>query len=725
MPLAARALAARVQEMYHLFIYLCMNGLLRELLFISGPVSSVVIFTYYVYVLEKRMTLVQVIRVLATVNVMRFPLNMLGQALRFMQDARISCERLSGFFLLPIREDLHAGQDGLIPLIAFNGASFAWNAADATTRAESAADAADSAEAVGGEASGGPVPQEERPEEQPGQDTETDTAKPFRLNEITLRFGSNTAVGTQGVGAAAGGSSSLVAFLGSVGSGKSSLLQAVLGEIPQCKEAGVGETVPQVSICGKLVYCSQQPWIQNMTLRDNVLFGYVFSDTDPTIEEDYQKAIAAAALLPDIEILRQGDLTEIGERGVNLSGGQKARVAIARAFFVALRRANICLLDDPFSAVDGDTGTSIFHNGLRGLLRGSKDKARITLVCLNSHLHLLPFFDRVVMLEAGAVVADGTPSELATGEQAAQLATATGISQEVMLQLVEAAAARASTPPPTSLKPQSVKVLKQEKPEDSAAHVAAAAVVVAVKSTGNEPAELAGEEGKEDYAALSEEERLVDGKIIIAEKRVMGSVKLHVYLDYFSASLWPLRALTNDTIFTGTQEDGTTGKRSLSNDSNYAYFTGLLIGIGLVSLFVVAQAARIGVDYALARWAGDTFGDPHSDWATAFYALFGALALFILARSFYINYWTWKSSRAVHEATFHNILQAPVTEFFDTHTVGEVLNKLSRDTEVMDSAVPEFLLQFCIYFMQVAFTFGICVWSSPFIAVGFIPLCYG
>jgi len=661
---------------------------------------------------------------------MRFPLNLLGQALRYLQDARVSAERLSGFFLLPIRQDLSQAQDAHEehPFIAFNGASFAWNAgnvADATASSSSSHEEP-STPSTAIEAAYSQVPTSDESHAEAEATVEMSKSKPFRLNELNLRFGRYSAAREKEKG---GNKSSLVAFLGSVGSGKSSLLQAILGEIPQCRDDCGAKVEPKVTVSGRLVYCSQQPWIQNMTLRDNVLFGYEFSDADPTIQADYKRSIAAAALMPDIEILRQGDLTEIGERGVNLSGGQKARVAIARAFFISLRRANICLLDDPFSAVDGDTGTAIFHNGLRGLLRGTTDKERITVVCLNSHLHLLPFFDRVVMLDEGVVVADAAPADLATGPQAVQLARATGISEEVMLSLVEAAAARSNTPPiPPLPLPSAGQVSKNGELNESnvvlAVAVAVAVADAAEQAKGTESASLSS-------ALMSETEMLADGKIIIGEKRVFGAVKLSVYLDYFYSALWPLRVLSNDNIFTDA-DGGVSGTgmknyrtKQTTKDSNYAYFIGLLIGAGLILLFMVAQAARIGVDYALARWAGDALGDPHSDWATVFYASFGVLALFVTIRTLYLNYWTWKSARAVHEATFHSILQAPVTEFFDTHTVGEVLNKLSRDTEVMDSAVPEFLLQFCVYFMQVTFTFGICVWSSPYISIGFIPMCYG
>lgn len=128
---------------------------------------------------------------------------------------------------------------------------------------------------------------------------------------------------------------SLTAVVGSVGSGKSSLLYALLGEMQ--KLSG------NVNICGdlKLAYVSQQAWIQNSTVRGNILFGSPFE------KKKYDKVICACALKTDFEMLTGGDQTEIGEKGINLSGGQKQRVSIARACY---SDSDLYLFDDPLSA---------------------------------------------------------------------------------------------------------------------------------------------------------------------------------------------------------------------------------------------------------------------------------------------------------------------------------------------------------------------------------------
>uniref|UniRef100_A0A8D0A2U8 ATP-binding cassette, sub-family C (CFTR/MRP), member 3 n=1 Tax=Sander lucioperca TaxID=283035 RepID=A0A8D0A2U8_SANLU len=184
---------------------------------------------------------------------------------------------------------------------------------------------------------------------------------------------------------------SLLAVVGHVGCGKSSLLSALLGEVEKLE----GE----VSIRGSVAYVPQQAWIQNATLRDNILFG------KPYNEQKYQCVLEACALTPDLEVLPGGDMTEIGEKGINLSGGQRQRVSLARALY---SDTDVYLLDDPLSAVDAHVAKHIFDNliGPEGVL---KSKTRI----LVTHgISFLPQVDNIMVMVEGRVSEMGSYQEL-------------------------------------------------------------------------------------------------------------------------------------------------------------------------------------------------------------------------------------------------------------------------------------------------------------------------
>ncbi|KMZ04219.1 probable multidrug resistance-associated protein lethal(2)03659 [Drosophila simulans] len=181
----------------------------------------------------------------------------------------------------------------------------------------------------------------------------------------------------------------LVAVIGPVGAGKSSLIQAILGELPG--ESGT------LRINGSYSYAAQEPWLFTGTVRQNILFGL---DWD---KHRYRTVVKKCALERDFELLPFGDKTIVGERGASLSGGQKARISLARAVY---RRADIYLLDDPLSAVDTHVGRHLFDQCMRGYLRSE-------LVILVTHqLQFLEQADLIVIMDKGRISAMGTYSSM-------------------------------------------------------------------------------------------------------------------------------------------------------------------------------------------------------------------------------------------------------------------------------------------------------------------------
>ncbi|KAH0286486.1 ABC multidrug transporter-like protein [Aureobasidium namibiae CBS 147.97] len=189
-----------------------------------------------------------------------------------------------------------------------------------------------------------------------------DTEHPFEIKGLNISIGRDE----------------LVAVIGSVGSGKTSILAALGGEMRR--------TSGEVTFGASRSYCPQYAWIQNATVKDNITFGKPFD------QEWYDEVVDACALRADLDMLPNGDLTEIGERGITVSGGQKQRLNIARAIYF---NADIVLMDDPLSAVDAHVGRHIMDNAICGLLR---NKARV----LATHqLHVLHRCDRIIWVQDG------------------------------------------------------------------------------------------------------------------------------------------------------------------------------------------------------------------------------------------------------------------------------------------------------------------------------------
>ncbi|KAH8702381.1 putative oligomycin resistance ATP-dependent permease yor1 [Talaromyces proteolyticus] len=216
------------------------------------------------------------------------------------------------------------------------------------------------------------------------KDVSTDTTEssrvsdPFKIENLNIQIGHHEFLG----------------IVGGVGSGKTSLLAALAGEMRRLQ----GDAI----ISGSKAYCPQNAWIQNATVQENIIFGQELD------EEKFQRVIDACSLQQDLDILPRGRYSDIGERGVNLSGGQKARVSLARAIY---SDANILLMDDPLSAVDAHVGRHIMEHAICGLL---KDKCRI----LATHqLHILNKCDRIILMDDGKIVANDTFDNLVENDE--------------------------------------------------------------------------------------------------------------------------------------------------------------------------------------------------------------------------------------------------------------------------------------------------------------------
>ncbi|XP_050359934.1 ATP-binding cassette sub-family C member 4-like isoform X2 [Nymphalis io] len=191
----------------------------------------------------------------------------------------------------------------------------------------------------------------------------------------------------------------LCAIIGAVGSGKSSILQLLLKELPAASGT--------LSVCGEVSFASQEPWLFPATVRENILFGLPYDSAK------YKRVCKVCTLEKDFKQFPYGDMTLVGERGVSLSGGQRARINLARAVY---READIYLLDDPLSAVDANVGRLLFEGCINNYLRGR------TRILVTHQLHFLKAADYIIVLNEGGIENMGTFEELASsGKQFAQM----------------------------------------------------------------------------------------------------------------------------------------------------------------------------------------------------------------------------------------------------------------------------------------------------------------
>ncbi|XP_010545031.1 PREDICTED: ABC transporter C family member 4-like [Tarenaya hassleriana] len=281
----------------------------------------------------------------------------------------------------------------------------------------------------------------------------------------------------------------LTAIVGTVGSGKSSLLASVLGEMH--KISG------KVRVCGSTAYVAQTSWIQNGTVQDNILFGL------PMDRNKYEQVLKVCCLDKDLQMMEFGDQTEIGERGINLSGGQKQRIQLARAVY---QDSDVYLLDDVFSAVDAHTGSDIFKNCVRGALKSK------TILLVTHQVDFLHNADCILVMRDGMIVQSGRYEEiLNSGVDFRALVVA----HETSMELVEAGANSATMAATSPRTPMSPRVNSPRTPRDSM-----------------ESPRL-GELNEEHVKSFLGSNIPEDGaKLIKDEERETGQVSLRVYKLY-------------------------------------------------------------------------------------------------------------------------------------------------------------------------------------------------
>ncbi|XP_063974576.1 multidrug resistance-associated protein 1 isoform X5 [Diachasmimorpha longicaudata] len=582
---------------------------------------SLVSFATYVYIDENNvLNSSKAFVSLSLFNILRFPLSMLPMMISNVVQASVSVKRINIFMnneeLDP--DNVQHDQAEIDPLIIENG-SFTWDSADSV----------------------------EKPT--------------LRNINVSVKHGQ------------------LVAIVGTVGSGKSSLVSAFFGEMYRLSG--------RVNTRGSIAYVSQQAWIQNATMQDNILFGRAF---DKTL---YNKVIEACALVLDIEMLPAGDQTEIGEKGINLSGGQKQRVALARAVY---SDSDVYFLDDPLSAVDSHVGKHIFENviGPNGMLK------KKTRVLVTHGITYLPEVDNIVVLKDGEITESGTYK---------QLMEKRGAFADFLIQhLQEVRAQDDEETDLTEIKQQLESTIGTEEFKQKLTRSRSKTSMTPSDSGSADQRSLSGGSLRRQQSTESQrsgslakitsfkENKPIEGKvgekIIETEKTETGSVKLRVYAHYLKSIGW-------------------------------------FLSISTIIMNAVFQSFSIGSNIWISKWSDDDSivvdGVQDTSKRDMYVGVYGALGLGQAVTSFFCDLapqlGCWLAARQMHLVMLSGVMRASLT-FFDTTPTGRIISRFAKDVDVLDTSLPQQISDSIYCFFEVIATLVVISISTPAFISIIIPI---
>ncbi|KAI0367391.1 multidrug resistance-associated ABC transporter [Pilatotrama ljubarskyi] len=437
---------------------------------------------------------------------------------------------------------------------------------------------------------------------------------------------------------------------GKLGSGKSLLLLALLGEAdllsgqmicprspPDTIASFAGVVVPHEEwiVQGVCAFVPQSAWLRNASIKENILFDL------PYVEERYQKVLEACALLSDLEILEDGDESEIGERGVNLSGGQKARVSLARAVY---SRASVLFLDDVLSAVDAHTAHHLYHECLKGeLMRGR------TLILVSHHVQLCaPGAKYIVALDNGRLAYSGDYDNFK--------------SSGVLGTLVQSGATD-----PTDEKEQAAVEKVEDIIEESGGKNAAQEATEATSETSSTVAAPTPAESEPKPV-----KKKAPRKLIEEEKRAVGRISKDIWATYLKAC------------------------------GGFGYWTVFLLAMALAALSPVLENGWLRI------WSGSyqQSREPRpASYYIGVYAVITGIGLVLSTLRWFVLYQGGiQASTTLYKRLLEGVLFANI-RFHDTISRGRLLNRFGKDFEGIDSSLPDNFGRSVFYAVSVLTTF--------------------
>ncbi|CAJ0610332.1 unnamed protein product [Cylicocyclus nassatus] len=430
------------------------------------------------------------------------------------------------------------------------------------------------------------------------------------------------------------GPGDLVAVIGPVGSGKSSVLSSLL-----CEARRVSG---KLTITGKVAYCSQDAWIFSGTIRDNILFGYEFD------EERYRRALEISALNADIAQFPHGDAVLVGDRGTSLSGGQKARIGLARAIY---SEADVFLLDDPLSAVDATVGRFLFERCICGYMRNK------TVVLVTHQIQFLNRATLVLLMKDGEVVARGSLDELKKlhAEQFAALIQET--EKSYARRTSSECVSHNNSPRRTISRMSAAESDEPDRLERSPSHVS--------EKDDN------AFEGKTDYVPE-----------VVEEDKVAGAVSWRIYLVYIQTMCTnPFIILPLLVVVFGVQVLFNLTDWWLNKWTNAAEKN------------VAARISNTTVDKDRYVFFGREYFVGLDDYMYSYTIMTLVLVVGSVARCVWFRFSQTIASIALHKKMFKAVVNTKIA-FFDKNPIGRILNRFSKDVGTMDDQLSFVFFEF-------------------------------
>uniref|UniRef100_A0A0N4ZYR9 Multidrug resistance-associated protein 1 n=1 Tax=Parastrongyloides trichosuri TaxID=131310 RepID=A0A0N4ZYR9_PARTI len=468
---------------------------------------------------------------------------------------------------------------------------------------------------------------------------------------------------------------SFIAVVGKVGNGKSSVLQSLLGEMELISG--------KVKIDGQVAYIPQQAWMQNNTVRGNITFGSKYD------EYYYERVLTATCLIDDLSSFVNYDLTEIGEKGINLSGGQKARISLARAVY---QNFDIYLLDDPLSAVDAHVGAKIFNDviGPEGLLRNK------TRILVTNELNYMNYTDQILVVENGEIVLQGSYDELVNKEEFQKLLKECETEKIVVEEDIEETG--------------SLEEFENNYSDTESDNI----------DDDTQVESFFGTSHMSTVSAIYTQRKISMATPKQRKRRLSVCSKSHISTD-----------IGFNALPTSGYEKAETGKVKLSVYIQYFNSMGYIISFFFVIGLTLSTTASIFRSLWLTDWSNDNAKGTSQNTTTIItpiktrlgvYALIGFSEIFLMFIGLSsILLGGILASRNLHAPLLHAIFRAPMS-FFDITPFGRIINRINKDIETVDFLLPFNVQFFVSCILQVLSTLIIIILSTPSFTFVAIPL---